>query len=87
MILISCYCRNLCHKGATKEDIMDTISRPKNSKNKKECSKTRQLEDSTANNNAIENAFPWLEFNKIIHSSTGTRNYQDLEQLLLLYTQ
>lgn len=60
-----------------------------NNKNTKERSKPQQLEDKTVNdNNAIEEAFPWLlEFNKIVCSSTGNRSYRHLERLLLFYTQ
>lgn len=68
---------------------MDTIFMCENSKNTKERSKPQQLEDKTVNdNNAIEEAFPWLlEFNKIVCSSTGNRSYRHLERLLLFYTQ
>ncbi|XP_067213192.1 uncharacterized protein [Linepithema humile] len=54
-------------------------SKYENSKTAKERSKTP---------NAIEEVFPWLsEFHKIIRSSTGSRNYQHLEESLLFYTQ
>lgn len=78
---------NLCHKEATEEDIiMDTTSVRENSKGRKERLKNQQLEDTTVNDNTID--FPWLsEFNKIIRSSIGSRNYQNLEQSLSLYTQ
>ncbi|KAM0732838.1 hypothetical protein ACS0PU_000999 [Formica fusca] len=68
---------------------MDTIFMCENSKNTKERSKPQQPEDKTVNdNNAIEEAFPWLlEFNKIVCSSTGNRSYRHLERLLLFYTQ
>lgn len=54
-----------------------------------ECSKNQQLEDIAVNgNNASKAAFPWLpKFNKMIHSSTGSKNYQLLEQSLLFYIQ
>ncbi|XP_072767452.1 uncharacterized protein [Anoplolepis gracilipes] len=68
---------------------MDIISICKKDKNTKECSKTRQLEDRTVNdNNAIEKVLSRaLKFTKIAYSFTAHRNNQNLKQLLLLYTQ
>lgn len=55
---------------------------------KKKHLKNQQLEDTAMNDNMSKEAFPWLpEFNKTIHSSVGSRNYQHLEQLLSLYRQ
>lgn len=87
---------NLCHKnykGTTKEDIiMDIkVSRRESSKNTKThtCSKNQHLEDIRLDdNNTTEEVFPWLsKFNKVVHSYAGSRNFQHLEELLLLYTQ
>lgn len=54
-------------------------SKYENSKTTKKCSKT---------SNTIEEVFPWLsEFNNIVRSFTGSRNYQHLEESILFYTQ
>lgn len=68
---------------------MDTNSRRESSKTTKTCLKSQQLEEiKLEDNNKIEEVFPWLpNFNKTIRSYAGSRNYQHLEQLLLLYTQ
>lgn len=65
------------------------VSRRENSKNRKTCLKNQQQEDiKLDDNNTTEEVFPWLlNFNKIVRSYAGSRNYQHLEELLLLYTQ
>ncbi|XP_018046480.1 PREDICTED: uncharacterized protein MAL13P1.304-like, partial [Atta colombica] len=77
---------------ATKEDIvMDSNSKYESNKNTKKRSKNQEkrLEDvRLEDNNKIEQLLPWLlKFNKIIHSYTGSRNYEHLERLLFFYTQ
>lgn len=67
---------------------MDTTSICENSKGKKERLKNQQLEDTAVNDNNTKEDFPWLpKFSEFIRSSIGSRNYQHLERLLLLYTQ
>lgn len=67
---------------------MNIISVRENNKDRKEYSTIRQLENNhkernTRNDdNTIEEAFF-----KTVCSSRGNRNYQQLKQLLLLYTQ
>jgi len=72
----------------TTEDIMDTVSICTSNK-RNECSRSQQLEDTrTKSNNILEEVFPWLpKFNKIIHSATKNKSYQNLERLIVLYTQ
>jgi TorA maturation chaperone TorD len=72
----------------TEEDIMDTVSVCTSNK-RNECSRSQQLEDTrTKSNNILEEVFPWLpKFNKIIRSATKNKNYQNLERLIVLYTQ
>jgi len=67
---------------------MDTNSRRENSTTTKTYL-TSHLEDiRLEDNNKIEQVFPWLpKFTKYIHSCAGSRSYQYLEQLLLLYNQ
>lgn len=68
---------------------MDTNSRCESSKNIKACSKSQHQEDiKLEENDKLEDVFPWLlKFSADICSSTGSRNYQHLEQLLSFYTQ
>lgn len=65
------------------------VSRRESSKNTKTCLKNQQQEDiKLDDNNTTEEVFPWLsKFNKVVRSYAGSRNYQHLEELLLLYTQ
>jgi len=70
---------------------MDSNSKYESNKNTKKRSKNQEkrLEDvRLEDNNKIEQLLPWLlKFNKIIHSYTGSRNYEHLERLLFFYTQ
>lgn len=52
------------------------------------CENSKTTKENSKTPNTIEDVFPCLsEFNKIIRSLTGSRNYQHLEEALLLYTQ
>lgn len=76
-------------RKGTEEDIMATISALMGSMNRNDYPRSQQLEDTTAkNNNTLEEAFPWLpKFNEIMYSAIKDKTYQNLERLIVFYTQ
>ncbi|XP_024891649.1 uncharacterized protein LOC112467316 isoform X2 [Temnothorax curvispinosus] len=67
---------------------MDTNSRRKNRKNTKASSKNQQREDiKSEDNDKIKEVLLWPTFDEDIRLCTGSRKYQHLIRLLLLYTE